>query len=88
MAGRVALRDPAVFYARLRQLDAAIASLPVSLREPLILRVFENLSQRETAQLLGVSEKAVETRLYRAKRELATRIDRSQLNSLIEDVDP
>jgi RNA polymerase sigma-70 factor (ECF subfamily) len=71
----------------LQRLDAAIASLPVSLREPLILRVFENLSQRETAQLLGVSEKAVETRLYRAKRELAARIDRTQLDSLIEDAD-
>lgn len=71
----------------LRQLDAAIVSLPVTLREPLILCVFENLSHRETAQLLGVSEKAVETRLYRAKRELATRIDRNQLDFLHEDVE-
>ena len=69
------------------QLDAAIVSLPVTLREPLILCVFENLSHRETAQLLGISEKAVETRLYRAKRELAARIDRTQLDSLHEDVD-
>ncbi len=69
----------------LERLDAAIVSLPVSLREPLILRVFENLSQRETAQLLGVSEKAVETRVYRAKRELAARLDRSKLDSLDED---
>jgi RNA polymerase sigma-70 factor (ECF subfamily) len=71
----------------LQQLDAAIVSLPVTLREPLILCVFENLSHRETAQLLGVSEKAVETRLYRAKRELAARIDRSKLDSLHEDVE-
>ena len=71
----------------LQQLDAAIVSLPVTLREPLILCVFENLSHRETAQLLGVSEKAVETRLYRAKRELATRIDRNQLDFLHEDVE-
>ena len=71
----------------LQQLDAAIVSLPVTLREPLILCVFENLSHRETAQLLGISEKAVETRLYRAKRELAARIDRTQLDSLHEDVD-
>jgi RNA polymerase sigma-70 factor (ECF subfamily) len=72
----------------LEHLDAAIVSLPVSLREPLLLRVFEGLSQREAAQLLGVSEKAVETRLYRAKRELAARIDRSKLDSLSEDVEP
>jgi RNA polymerase sigma-70 factor (ECF subfamily) len=71
----------------LKWLDAAIVSLPVPLREPLILRVFENLSQRETAHVLGISEKAVETRLYRARRELAARIDRTQLDSLIEDTD-
>jgi RNA polymerase sigma-70 factor (ECF subfamily) len=69
----------------LEQLDAAIASLPLALREPLILCVFEGLSQREAAQMLRVSEKAVETRLYRAKRELSTRIDRNKLDSLNED---
>jgi RNA polymerase sigma factor CnrH len=71
----------------LQQLDAAIVSLPVTLREPLILCVFENLSHREAAQLLGISEKAVETRLYRAKRELAARLDRTKLDSLHEDAD-
>jgi RNA polymerase sigma-70 factor (ECF subfamily) len=71
----------------LQQLDAAIVSLPVTLREPLILCVFENLSHRETAQLLGISEKAVETRLYRAKRELAARLDPTKLDSLHEDTD-
>lgn len=71
----------------LQQLDAAVVSLPVTLREPLILCVFENLSHREAAQLLRISEKAVETRLYRAKRELAARIDRTKLDSLHEDAD-
>jgi RNA polymerase sigma factor CnrH len=71
----------------LQRLDAAIVSLPVALREPLILCVFENLSHREAALLLGVSEKAIETRLYRAKRELAARIDRTQLDPLHEDAD-
>lgn len=49
----------------------AIASLPANLKEPLILRAIENLSQAETAQILGISEKAVETRLYRARAKLA-----------------
>ncbi|RJF93797.1 RNA polymerase sigma factor [Sphingomonas cavernae] len=48
----------------------AIANLPPSLKEPLILRTIEGMSQAETAQVLGVSEKAVETRLYRARKKL------------------
>jgi RNA polymerase sigma-70 factor (ECF subfamily) len=50
----------------------AIAALPASLREPLILHAIENLSQAETAALLGISEKAVETRLRRARQQLRT----------------
>lgn len=48
----------------------AIASLPASLKEPLILRTLEGLGQAETARVLRISEKAVETRLYRARRKL------------------
>lgn len=50
---------------------AAIARLPERLRETLLLRAVEGLSQAETAQALGVSEKAVETRLYRARSQLS-----------------
>lgn len=49
----------------------AIAALPRSLKEPLILRTIDGLSQAETAEVLGISEKAVETRLYRARNRLA-----------------
>jgi RNA polymerase sigma-70 factor (ECF subfamily) len=72
----------------LQQLDTAIASLPRGLREPLILTVFEGLSQREAAQQLRVSEKAVETRIYRARQRLADVIDKSDLSFLIEDRPP
>ena len=51
-------------------LDAAIATLPAALKEPLLLTVFEGLSQKEVALMLGVSAKAVETRLYRARQIL------------------
>ena len=53
---------------------AAIAALPAALKEPLILRTIEGLSQAETAQLLGIGEKAVETRLYRARAALKQRL--------------
>ena len=56
---------------------AAIAGLPSNLRETLVLRTIEGLSQAEVAETLGVSEKAVETRLYRARLKLAERISPS-----------
>ncbi|TCM20543.1 RNA polymerase sigma-70 factor (ECF subfamily) [Novosphingobium sp. PhB165] len=49
----------------------AIAALPAKLKEALILRAIEGLSQTEAAAVLGVSEKAVETRLYRARARLS-----------------
>ena len=53
---------------------AAIAALPTNLREALVLRAIEGLSQAEVAEILGVSEKAVETRVYRARLKLAERV--------------
>ncbi len=54
----------------------AIAALPVALKEPLILRTIEGLSETETAQALGISNKAVETRLYRARAALGKAVAR------------
>jgi RNA polymerase sigma factor CnrH len=68
----------------LARLDTAIASLPSRLREPLILTVFENLSHREAAQILRISEKAVETRVYRAKHRLAGLLERVDLQEFAE----
>lgn len=67
-------------------LDRAIASLPRALREPLILTAFEGLSHREAAELLGISGKAVETRIYRARHRLAEAIQESSPDSMIEDL--
>jgi len=56
--------------AELARVRAAMAALPHNLREVLVLRGVEDLSQAETAALLAVSEKTVETRLYRARGRL------------------
>lgn len=48
----------------------AISELPAAIREPMLLRAIEGLSQTETAKALGISEKAVETRLRRARDKL------------------
>lgn len=55
----------------LRRLTAAINGLSAPLREVLLLRTVEGLSQADTAAILSISAKAVETRLYRARNRLA-----------------
>lgn len=58
----------------LQRTMTAIAGLPAALKEALILRTIEGLSQAETAQVLGISEKAVETRVYRARAKLEEKL--------------
>ncbi len=53
------------------QLEAGIASLPVPLREALILCGIEGLSHEECADILSCSRRAVEGRLYRARAQLS-----------------
>lgn len=52
-------------------LQKAIDKLPQKLKEPLLLTYFDELSQQEAAELLGVTIKTVETRVYRARQRLA-----------------
>jgi RNA polymerase sigma-70 factor (ECF subfamily) len=47
-------------------LDAAVASLPVSLRTVLVLKEIEGFSHAEIAGMLGISRGASEVRLHRA----------------------
>ena len=61
----------------LADLDSAIARLPRSLKEPLLLTVFAGLSQAEAGRELCISAKAVETRAYRARRALAEAIGKT-----------
>jgi RNA polymerase sigma-70 factor (ECF subfamily) len=56
--------------AELERVRRAIVDLPANLREVIVLRGIEELSQAETAAMLGISEKSVETRLYRARARL------------------
>ena len=72
-----AVADEAPHQARLAALDAAIAALPAALKEPLLLTVFEEMSQAEAAELLGVSAKAVAEAFLSAhpKSPLRSRIE-------------
>lgn len=56
---------------RLARLERAIADLPGGLKDPLILTALEGLSHIEAGEVLGLSAKAVEVRVYRARKQLA-----------------
>lgn len=54
-----------------RSVDLALAQVPAHLREPLVLTAIDGLSYAEAADVLGISRKAVETRIARARALLA-----------------
>ena len=75
---RIVIHQPPALFAaqqRRQRLDLAIATLPPQLKESLLLTAFDGLSQLEAGEILGVSAKTVETRVYRARKLLAERLD-------------
>lgn len=57
------------------ELAGAVSRLPIEYREPLLLKCIEGLSQRRVAELLGLPETTIETRLVRARRLLREQLD-------------
>lgn len=64
-----AMRDESA--ARVR---AAVLALPDELREPLVLAVYEEKSQAEIGLILGLTVKAVEHRVARAREQLRKKL--------------
>lgn len=58
----------------LARLDEAIAALPEGLKAPLLLSLTGETPHREIGEALGLTAKAVELRIYRARRMLADRL--------------
>ena len=54
--------------------ERLIAALPAKLREPLILSAIEEMSPREIAVTLGISEAAVRSRVFRARQILREKL--------------
>lgn len=67
--------DAMVEQERLAELDRAISRLPAALRAPLILTAIEGRSQQEAGEILGITAKSVETRVYRARKILFQTLD-------------
>lgn len=62
--------DQAIRSQEAAHLRHAIATLPARFRLPLVLKEFEGLSIREIADVLGLREATVKTRLHRARLAL------------------
>jgi RNA polymerase sigma-70 factor (ECF subfamily) len=59
----------------LARLLREIERLPIRLREALVLVAIDGRSQEEAATLLCVTKKAIEARVYRARKQLREKID-------------
>ena len=57
-------------------LDEALAGLPEQQRQAILLREWQGLSYREVAIKLGITQAAVETLIFRARRSLASALER------------
>ncbi|HET7334665.1 MAG TPA: RNA polymerase sigma factor [Rhizomicrobium sp.] len=60
---------------RLARLDRAIAQLPKFYKEPLLLTSVSGLSHQDAAAMLKTTPKAIEMRLYRARRKIQEIMD-------------
>ena len=60
--------EPGVERRALRAaLERSVRALPLDYRAPLVLRDIEGLSTKDAAEILGMSEAALKSRLYRAR---------------------
>ena len=68
---------------RRRLVHRLVAELPDRCREVLVLCYFEEMSHRETAQVLGISAKAVESAVARARQALRRSLESNGLHGEI-----
>jgi RNA polymerase sigma-70 factor (ECF subfamily) len=68
-------------------LERAIDALPEPFRVVLVVRLIEDMSVEETAELLGLRPQTVKTRLHRARAMLRGDLER-QVGPLLTDVFP
>ncbi len=78
LASQVSEETPekqAVARERINSVQAAISELPTEMREALILSVWHEMSHAEIARVQATSEKAVELRVYRARKLLREKLE-------------
>jgi RNA polymerase sigma-70 factor (ECF subfamily) len=73
---RLAPNDSLERDEQIKQVKEALAEIPEDLRTPLVLVEYEDMSQAEIAAVLNCTPKAVENRLYRARKLLREKLSR------------
>lgn len=68
----VSVEDLVVSTDNVRRLMQQIATLKEELRQPLLLRYVNHMSEKEIANALGISTANVAVRIHRAKKKLST----------------
>jgi RNA polymerase sigma-70 factor (ECF subfamily) len=58
------------------QVEELIAALPAKLRDPLTLSALEEMSPAEVAEVLGINQAAVRSRLFRARQILREKLSK------------
>ena len=61
-----------------KPIDVALMRLPESQRTALVLTYYQNLSNREVAEIMNLSVRAVESLLVRARRNLKKQLETQQ----------
>lgn len=74
VSGEVAADEAVISRERARQLAEAVAALPPQMGRAFRLHKLDGLSQKETAQAMGVSVKMIEQHIQAAMRHLTQRL--------------
>jgi RNA polymerase sigma-70 factor (ECF subfamily) len=69
--------DPSVTVGELESVYAAVAELPMALRETLVAVDIVGLSYRQASDALGIKQGTTMSRLYRARNAVAERLEQS-----------
>jgi len=71
-------------YNKQARLEIAIANLPSSQRDALNLIVYSELPQKQAAQIMGISLKAIESLLVRAKKSLKSSVNTKTTTEILQ----
>lgn len=71
-------RDALIEAEERSHIGAAILKLPLTYREPIILYYYEEMKIAEIAQVLGIVENTVKTRLRRAREALKSQLKQGE----------
>jgi len=77
--------ETAVETERVRLLSDAVETLPIRCRQIFIMRKLQDISQRETAERLGLSERTVEVQVARAMKRCAEYLRRRGISGFEEN---